>query len=51
MAPRASSGPSPWLRHVFADSGYAGPKLRSAFGRIGDWTVEIIKRSDIANAF
>jgi len=41
----------PWLRHVFADSGYAGPKLRSALGRIGDWTVEIIKRSDIANGF
>jgi transposase len=26
----------PWLRHVFADGGYAGPKLRGALDRIGD---------------
>jgi len=41
----------PWLRHVFADGGYAGNKLRYAPRRIGKWTVEIIKRSDIAKRF
>ncbi len=41
----------PWLRHVFADGGYAGEKPRSALKRHGDWTIEIIKRSDTANGF
>lgn len=36
----------PWLRHVFADGGYAGDKLRNALGKLGRWTIEIIKRSD-----
>ena len=41
----------PWLRHVFADGGYAGPKLRDALDKIGHWTVEIVKRSDTATGF
>ncbi len=41
----------PWLRHLFADGGYAGDKLRDALRRIGKWTVEIIKRSDAAKGF
>jgi len=41
----------PWLRHVSADGGYAGPKLRSALARIGDWKLQIVKRSDIAKGF
>jgi transposase len=41
----------PWLRHVFADGGYAGPKLETALAKIGTWTLEIIKRSDIAKGF
>jgi transposase len=41
----------PWLRHVFADGGYAGDKLRDALRRIGKWTLEIIKRSDTAKGF
>lgn len=41
----------PWLRHVFADGGYAGPKLRQALQGHGDWTLEIIKRSDLAKCF
>ncbi len=36
----------PWLRHVFADGGYAGEKLRNALRKLGRWTIEIIKRSD-----
>jgi transposase len=41
----------PWLRHVFADGGYAGPKLEAALTKIGKWTLEIIKRSDAAKGF
>ena len=41
----------PWLRHIFADGGYAGDKLKDALRRIGKWTIEIIKRSDAAKGF
>ncbi len=41
----------PWLRHVFADGGYAGDKLRAALTKIGKLTLEIIKRSDRAKGF
>jgi transposase len=41
----------PWLRHLFADGAYAGDKLRQELRRIGKWTVEIIKRSDVAKGF
>ena len=41
----------PWLRHVFADGGYAGDKLKNALAGKGDWTIEIIKRSDTAKGF
>lgn len=42
---------SPKLRHVFADGGYAGPKLRDALIGIGRWTIQIVKRSDSAKGF
>jgi transposase len=48
---KAISQRFPWLRHVFADGGYAGQKLRDAMGRHGTWTIEIIKRSDTAKGF
>ena len=41
----------PWLRHLFADGGYGGPKLEGALARIGEWTIEVMKRSDIAKGF
>jgi putative transposase len=41
----------PWLRHVFADGGYAGEKLETALNGNGDWSLEIIKRSDTAKGF
>jgi len=41
----------PWLRHLFADGGYAGQKLRSGLARLGQWTIEIIKRSDRVKGF
>ena len=41
----------PWLRHVFADGGYAGAKLEIALTALGSWTLEIVKRSDLAQGF
>ncbi len=41
----------PWLRHIFADGGYAGEKLREALAGKGEWTIEIVKRSDLAKGF
>jgi len=41
----------PWLRHLFADGDYAGNKLKAALGKIGKWTIDIIKRSDTAKGF
>ena len=41
----------PMLRHVFADGGYAGPKMRDTLTVIGRWTVQIVKRSDTAQGF
>lgn len=41
----------PWLRHVFADGGYAGQKLKAALARIGRWTIQIVKRTDKAKGF
>ena len=42
---------APKLRHVFADGGYAGPKLRGALAQIGRWVIQIVKRSDTAKGF
>jgi len=39
------------LRHVFADGGYAGPKLRGALEKIGRWTLQIVKRPDTVQGF
>jgi transposase len=41
----------PWLRHVFADGGYAGDKLKGRLRKMGRWTIQIIKRSDRAKGF
>ena len=41
----------PWLRHVFADGAYAGPKLEAALKRVGRWTLEIVKRPNGAQGF
>lgn len=34
----------PWLRHVFADGGYAGTKLQTELSEHGTWTIEVVKR-------
>ena len=44
-------GTYPELRHIFADGGYAGPKLRDALVGKGNWTIQIVKRSDTATGF
>ena len=41
----------PLLRHIFADGGYGGPKLRGAIEKIGRCTIQIVKRSDTAIGF
>ena len=41
----------PWLRHIFADGGYAGDKLRAALSKSGTWQIEIIRRSDAVKGF
>jgi hypothetical protein len=41
----------PWLGHVFADGAYAGEKLKGILEDLGDWTIEIIKRSDTGKGF
>ncbi len=41
----------PWLETVFADSAYAGDKLKQALQPLGNWTLEIIKRNDKVKGF
>jgi hypothetical protein len=41
----------PWLRHVLADGGYAGPKLKGALKKVGRFALEIVKRTDKATGF
>jgi transposase len=41
----------PWLRHIFADGAYAGEKLETVLHGKGEWTLEVIKRSDAAKGF
>jgi transposase len=41
----------PWLRHVFADGGYAGDKLKAALGKLGRRTFAIVKRAATADGF
>jgi transposase len=41
----------PWLSHIFADGGYAGPQFSKKVMKTGDWTIEIIKRSDARDGF
>lgn len=41
----------PWLRHIFADGGYAGPKLKGALQKVGKFVLEIVKRTDGVKGF
>ena len=37
--------------YIFADAAYAGDKLKGALESLGEWTIEIVKRSDAAKGF
>lgn len=41
----------PFLRHIFADGGYAGDKLKQALTGNGDWTIEVVRRCDDQKGF
>jgi transposase len=41
----------PWLRHVFADAAYSGQKLEVALASLGQWTLEIVRRSEFTKGF
>ena len=41
----------PWLHHLFADAAYAGSKLQNAPAKLGQWTIQIVRRSDAARGF
>ncbi len=41
----------PFIDRIFADAGYQGPKMAKAVADTGCWTIEIVKRSDVANGF
>ena len=36
---------------MFADGAYAGDKLKGALKKLGEWTIEIVKRSDATKGF
>jgi len=41
----------PWLRHIFADGGYSGLKLKGALQKIAAFILQIVKRTDKAKGF
>ena len=41
----------PGLKLVWADHGYNAHKLSKVFAAMGDWKLEIVKRSDAAKGF
>jgi transposase len=41
----------PWLRHLFADAAYGGAKLHDALAKLGQWTIEIVRRPTQATGF
>jgi hypothetical protein len=40
-----------WLSHILADGSYTDDKLKDALRNLGDWTIEVVKRSDVAKDF
>jgi transposase len=38
----------PFIERIFADGGYAGPKMALVTCRTGKWRLQIVKRSDVA---
>jgi len=48
---RSIAGMFPKLRHIFADRVYRGPKLLKAISDLGQWTIEIVTRSQSVGSF
>ena len=48
---RATGQAFPKLRHIFADRVYRGEKLRNAIADLGQWTIEIVTRSQSLGTF
>ena len=36
----------PGIKRIFADAGYQGPRVAAAVAETGDWTIEIVKRTE-----
>lgn len=41
----------PFIKRIFADGGYQGASTVAAVREIGEWHLEIVKRSDTAKGF
>jgi transposase len=41
----------PELRHIFADGAYAAAKLETALGRLGTWTLQVVRRAMAVSGF
>jgi len=41
----------PFIKQIFADGGYQGPKATAAAARTGNWKIQIVKRLDTAIGF
>lgn len=41
----------PFIKVIFADAGYQGQATAEAIGRVGQWQLSIVKRSDPAKGF
>jgi putative transposase len=39
------------LRHIFADRVYRGPKLLNAISDVGNWTIEVVTRTESVGSF
>jgi putative transposase len=37
----------PFIKRIFADAGYQGPKAAQAVTETGQWAMEIVKRTDV----
>jgi transposase len=52
MAPSTCCGGArrlfPFIERIFADGGYAGRKMAMTVWRTGAWSLQIVKRSDVA---
>jgi transposase len=46
--PRRARRLFPFIELIFADGGYAGPKMALTVWRTGVWRLQIVKRSDTA---